>query len=244
MFTFVGLGESLLDKRLEAKVHFLKENGFNGIGLVTNGSLLTPTRAERLIVAGLDTIIISIDGLTKATHESIRLGTNFDEIVENATNFINLRNRLSATKIIVRMIRHDKNRHECADYFEYWNQRLNSEFGDMVAFFDVYSHEETEDKKRIEAELAELSRSTKMICSDLTDRMLISLRGDVALCCAADVEVHKMGNIFEDDPLKIYNNEYFTSCRKKMADGLLESLDWCKNCELFLNRLKSEYIKV
>ena len=44
------------------------------VGFNTNATLLTRARAERLVVAGLDWLCISLDGATAATYESIRDG--------------------------------------------------------------------------------------------------------------------------------------------------------------------------
>jgi radical SAM protein with 4Fe4S-binding SPASM domain len=51
--------------------------------LITNATLLTPRAIERVLESGLNRIIISIDGGTKAVFESIRVGARFEQVVAN-----------------------------------------------------------------------------------------------------------------------------------------------------------------
>ena len=97
--------EPLLDKQLVTKVKIAGEMGFKSIGFATNCTELNDDKSRELIAAGLGTIICSIDGINKITHESIRVGTNFEEVVANVKNFIKVRNEFGKTKILIRFIR-------------------------------------------------------------------------------------------------------------------------------------------
>lgn len=96
------MGEPLLDKCLDNKVRIAKSLGFRGVGFATNCTELSENVAMRLVYAGLDTIICSIDDVNRDTYESIRIGTNFDKIVSNVKNFIKIRNLCGKTSIIPR----------------------------------------------------------------------------------------------------------------------------------------------
>ena len=99
-------GEPLLDKKLPSRVAILKDGGVGGISISTNVSLLTEERSRALLEAGLDMIILSIDSLEKEIFESIRVRLDFEEVLENALKFIELRDRIRPrTKIYMRMIR-------------------------------------------------------------------------------------------------------------------------------------------
>jgi glycosidase/MoaA/NifB/PqqE/SkfB family radical SAM enzyme len=51
--------------------------------LLTNGVLLTPRTAERLVRAGISSISVSLDGATAATNDAIRAGARFDDVCRN-----------------------------------------------------------------------------------------------------------------------------------------------------------------
>ncbi|RLC11887.1 MAG: hypothetical protein DRI57_18355 [Deltaproteobacteria bacterium] len=78
----------------------------------------------------MDSIICSIDGIHKETHEAIRGGTDFDQIVANVHRFIELRNKFGKTRVLVRFIRQEKNRSESDAFKAYWKEKLDSELGD------------------------------------------------------------------------------------------------------------------
>lgn len=137
--TLHGLGEPLLDKGIIEKVRLAKEMGFPSVGFATVAMNLDGRLTAGLLAAGLDTIIFSLDGLDKATHEGIRIGTDFDRINNNIDHFIDRRNASGTTKIIVRMIRQDSNRHQWDDYRAFWSARLDERFGDQVSGFDVHN---------------------------------------------------------------------------------------------------------
>ena len=65
--------------------------GVNTTSISTNVSLLDEERSRALQDAGLDMIILSIDSLRKDVLENIRVRLDFDEVLENALRFIELR---------------------------------------------------------------------------------------------------------------------------------------------------------
>jgi uncharacterized radical SAM superfamily Fe-S cluster-containing enzyme len=79
---------------------------------------------EGLLAAGLDTIIFSLDGFLKNTHEQIR-NVDYDQVKTNILRFIDKRNENGTTKIIVRMIRQESNKDEWDQYRDFWMKQLN-----------------------------------------------------------------------------------------------------------------------
>ena len=108
-FNFVtlhGCGEPLLDKTISEKVYYVKKMGFRGIGFASNCQALSEELSKKLLSAGLDTLLVSIDGFSKLVQERIRVGTNFDTIVGNVQKYISLRNTMNYSgRVLVRFIR-------------------------------------------------------------------------------------------------------------------------------------------
>ncbi|MCX7013398.1 MAG: radical SAM protein [Candidatus Sumerlaeota bacterium] len=77
-----GLGEPFLSKTLPEFLERIIEAG-PAPSIITNGTLLTPQRAERLVGLGPMIINVSIDGATRETFEQVRRGASFDEVVGN-----------------------------------------------------------------------------------------------------------------------------------------------------------------
>lgn len=85
-----GWGEPLLHPNLFDMIQIAKAKHCC-VSLTTNGILLTPDISERLIEKGVDTIAVSISGASKETHENIRRGSHFEQIINNIKVFSNLK---------------------------------------------------------------------------------------------------------------------------------------------------------
>lgn len=85
-----GWGEPLLHRRLFDMVAVAKGAGCR-VGFTTNGTRLTRKVGERLLEVGLDVLAVSIAGSTASTHEAIRVGSNFEGLLENLRRFVALR---------------------------------------------------------------------------------------------------------------------------------------------------------
>lgn len=79
-----GLGEPLLNPDFFGMVHAVTERDI-WCRTITNASLLhIDSNYKRMIDEKIGEIQVSIDGATKATFEKIRVGSDFEQVVENA----------------------------------------------------------------------------------------------------------------------------------------------------------------
>ncbi len=71
-----GIGEPLLHPELESFIRQAKEHipESGWVGFQSNGTLLTPARAESLLAAGVDRICLSVDSLEHGAFASLRQG--------------------------------------------------------------------------------------------------------------------------------------------------------------------------
>jgi MoaA/NifB/PqqE/SkfB family radical SAM enzyme len=77
-----GWGEPLLHPELSLMIQIAKAENCR-VSLTTNGILLKHNLSEELLKKGLDTIAVSIAGATKETHESMRCGSHFEQVIDN-----------------------------------------------------------------------------------------------------------------------------------------------------------------
>ena len=90
-FAFVHGGESLTAPVLFDVLEAIR--GARGAEpyvahLLTNGMLLTPRTAERLVRSGVSSISVSIDGATASTNDAIRIGGRFNDILANLEDVV------------------------------------------------------------------------------------------------------------------------------------------------------------
>jgi len=77
-------GEPLLHKDFIKMLEFVNANKIaRCFGINSNGMLLTPDVADKILATNIDFIWISLDGSDAETQESIRIGSKFSTIVTN-----------------------------------------------------------------------------------------------------------------------------------------------------------------
>jgi MoaA/NifB/PqqE/SkfB family radical SAM enzyme len=84
LLAFIGLGEPLLHPDIAEMVHYAKNKQIaETVRIISNAALLTPETGDKLIAAGLDSIKISIEGLSdKQYFETTGNKIAFQTIVE------------------------------------------------------------------------------------------------------------------------------------------------------------------
>ncbi len=115
-------GEPLLNKRIFEMIDMTGEAGI-GAWISTNGTLLDEEAAENLLRSRLNGLVISFDGATAETYESIRVGADFEKTRANIINFINMKKKMnSGLFVTVQMIEMAENKHEVNAFRNYWSQ--------------------------------------------------------------------------------------------------------------------------
>lgn len=90
---FWGMGEPLLHPEIASMVKAAKDLGAE-TELITNGLLLSPELARALVAAGLDRIVVSVDGATPRRHAENRNGADLEAIKANVLALRRLRHEM------------------------------------------------------------------------------------------------------------------------------------------------------
>jgi hypothetical protein len=160
-----NFGEPLLDKRLEERVAYAKRSGIRKVKIFCNGSLLTPGRAKGLIDAGLDEIKVSFDGANREEFERIRTPLQFDSVVQNVVDLVNLRNRLqSGLKVHVTC---------CSTTDRNATQGVLMQVVDSCDFGKLHNW----------GGQTTVAKQIRKPCARLWQTFTVLANGDVALCC-------------------------------------------------------------
>jgi radical SAM protein with 4Fe4S-binding SPASM domain len=217
-----GFGEPLLDNRLRDFIKYAQDKGIDNISIVTNGYLLKPELAESLIDAGLNEIIISIDGFTRETYEQIRLGLKFDTLIENIRGLSSLANR-RRTDISISCVELVHNRNE--------KKQARTLFGGVVD--SIYFRQAQGWTRRYGQELAGYTphfELNKIPCRYLWDSATVYIDGTVPTCCLDYEAEGKMGNVNHTRLEDIWRGIEYAMYRKSHIEGLKNELSPCNKC--------------
>lgn len=232
MFDLFALGEPLLDPHLFERIRYVKENGFRRLAISTNAHLLDHGRPEQLLESGIDTVILSIDGVRKETHEAIRVKVDFDRAVENIRGTVAMRDKGDyPTRFVMRFIRQDLNRSEWPEFRDTWLSVLSPQRGDVVTVYDMHTWAgRIASKDDVTTRVPEIEREP---CHHIFDNMMILANGALALCSEDMLEgSFGFGNVADEDPIELYNSERFDAMRRLHLAGRKNCVGTCAQCTL------------
>ncbi len=239
-----GLGEPILDPRIFDRIRYMRERGFRNLAISTNADLLDEEKQKALLDTRIETVIFSVDGTEKETHEAIRNDVIFERVVENCEATIRLRDKTcSPTRFVMRFIRQPNNRSQSGDFFTYWSKRLSFDKNDLLIAYDmntmggeVCSREDIIGNRRDEDIEARP-------CHQVYDRLIILRDGTVPLCCEDTPKAtYTFGNASNEHPLDIFNCEDFMEIRQLHAKGDKNRMPICRSCTLLYSEQDVEVI--
>lgn len=252
-----GFGEPFLNKELIKMIRYASRKGFI-VETTSNGLLINEKLSKELVRSGLDIITFSLDGASKETYEYIRVGSDFDKVVNNIKRLVEIRNEVGSNlKIHINSIVMKYNFYELPNLIKLTSE-LNVDrlfLGFMLTHSDFPEHFNKEQKilennpnlkKYLKKSLEEAkSKNLKVdINTHLQDlkcdfpwlKIYINYDGTVTPCCTIINKV--MGNIIEDDIDKIWNNKEYIKFRYKLLSG--DPPKECLGCPALLGHLKNK----
>lgn len=202
-------GEPFLNPLLGEKISIASKNGFYTC-VSTNGHFLGEARCREVIRAGLDRIIVSLDGLDQESYAFYRQGGNWSKVVEGITTLAAVRKaeRAQNPLIVVQFLVNRKNESQIAGLRQFARQ-IGADVAELKSM-QVY------DKQSAEVFLPALAgfnryrlwlngkpvlrRQRKGPCSRLWSHVVYTSDGVQVPCCYDKIPEHAIGNISGEDP--------------------------------------------
>lgn len=213
-------GESLLNPEVFRIIKYAKENGIKTF-VQTNCMNLDSDTAEKIIQSGLDLLVLSIDAYSEDVYKKIRLGGEFQKVVENAKNFLRMKNNNGGKPYtIAQMVYTQENKNEVKDFYSYWKKngadavRIKP-FNSRAGLVDVFNVQFQNQKP----------------CIRLWRGMAIYWDGKVVPCCMDYQGRYIVGDVNKESILDIWNSERMKSLRELHITGNKKESELCKNCE-------------
>jgi len=244
-----GLGEPFLNEHLGAILNYCARSNIR-CTTISNGSILPELDVLRL----LDSITFSLDSAVKSNFEFLRKGSDFDLIVRNISDVVQIkkRNRLRV-KVSLSMVVTHLNFEEMEKVFEMgialgvdvvgfvevenWYIPSQSGYQDSLAFISDTRKISGLIKEKVEffrrkniVPVAYLgSEPRKLTCEWPFKGVFITVDGFVTPCCIRmDPSVFNFGNIYDSSFKSIWNGEKYVSFRTANLRNLPNIV--CEKC--------------
>lgn len=224
-------GEVLINKDLPMIVASSK-NIYNieYVYISSNGALLNSILAEELLNSGLNSIKFSINALDSIEYRDIHKKDDFDLVIENMKNLIELKeNFYPNLKILISCI-NNKSEEEILKKFQ-------SIFGNKYKYIDkILKYNITYTPK---FENINIDKSKLKPCPLVFNEIYIDSDCRLGLCCKDYFKEFDYGNLLEYDFLDLYNSTKMKKIRNAHKSLNFKDYDFCKKCLIF-NGLNDE----
>jgi radical SAM protein with 4Fe4S-binding SPASM domain len=216
-------GESTLHPDIVEFVGYAKKKGIIDVILNTNAVKLTKELSKGLIDAGLDKIIFSFDSPDKTQYEAIRIGANFEKVLDNIKNFVDIRERQGGGKPLtsINVVHMNTNEDNLAEF-----KNLFGDIVDGISYLDFLDFNSTLPDSFLQQECFE-----RFICPQPWQRLLVTWDGKVLPCCADHDECYILGNANKESLLSIWTGRKINVLRNAFLDHNWTSMDQCKKCQ-------------
>lgn len=231
---FQGMGEPLINKKLPKMIAYIKERGIaEKLNLITNGALLTERYSLDLIASGIDTIKISLQGLTaEKYHETCGVTLDIKKLIDNITF---LYHHKQDCELFIKVVDLSLGVGEDELFFSLFNQisdRANIEH--IRQMFSGVDYQRCSVDKNGNANMYAQTHPTYEVCSLGFFMMYINPEGDVYPCCN-QIDPAQWGNIYQNTLTEIWegkSRQEFLEMMLRKERNNQDKYPICKNCNI------------
>lgn len=222
-------GESLLHEEIVDFVKIAKELGFSYIYLSSNGALLSPELSRQLILAGLDSLRISINAGTRENYKRVHGHDEFDLVIANIREFDRIRKELGAqTLLSASCVVTKKNSDETREL-----EKAIGPYTDAIKWTEIRVQGGTKVNNVVKLTTKDMERDERYKlkpCGLLWNGMHVDYDGNLTLCCVDFDAKMVVGNVLEEGLENCWNNHNMQSSRKAHLEGTLRTDSLCYKC--------------
>lgn len=217
--TMASRGEPLLNKQFPQMLDYARGKFFE-LKVNTNAMLMDEKMSHKLLENDITDLVFSIDSAEKAQYEGIRVGANFDTVVQNISKFNEIREKYYPKSKIVTRISGVKSSDEqdMEKFTTFWSQ-----FVDEVAYVNCINRKDSYNNAQTQV---------KFPCKILWSRMYVWWDG-VCNPCDFDYKSNlNLGNAKEKSLKEIWLGEKVQQIRESHLLGNRDANHPCNVCEL------------
>ena len=238
--SFCGSGEPLLYNRIVEIIEETKKF-VPFVSVVTNGVLLNTELSERLIMSGINHIVISITGISNDVYRQFQGSgkqvkdskAQLEIVKNNIRQLVKIKNRLHKdTQIGISYLLNDKSKEEYFDALNYWNEaEINYMDTRMLQRGFSYKIEDYDEYVKTNSRWW----TDRNCCTCFGKVMNVFTDGRISMCNNVETE-QIIGNIYTQSMSEIINSRKFLELYKCVTEDYLNMPDYCKSCDMMRAR--------
>ena len=244
--TLYSWGEPFLNKDIDKYIAYAHRARLGTIISTNLNKPLTPEMAEAVVRSGLDTMIVSIDGVTQEIYEQYRVAGQLNRVIDNLRLLVETKRRLGVHTPYLewQFIVMKQNEHQIDAA-----RALAGEIGvDNIIFKNVDFPWGMDDPTLAEQWLpagdsryirdATFDRPYKedgAACWRLWRTAVVNWDGGLAPCCYLTDKEHDFGDVSKHSVAEIWNNDRYAAARGIFKGEAPGKYVGCLDCSVFLN---------
>ncbi|MBD3287406.1 radical SAM protein [candidate division KSB1 bacterium] len=232
--SLIGKGETLMHPQAVDLIEYAMRKNVKAISVTTNGTLLSKEIQKEILerCSGLVGISVSVDGM-KESYEKIRIGANYDQVVENVRSFIEMRNEMHKHNVQISMnmtkVRHSDE--ELKEYIQFW---LGLGVDQLIirSLFEIDHH--TNITRWVEPNRLPAFPEKKP-CQFLTSFLQFEYTGKIEHLCFGPYGEQKIVDfdLTKQSLKEIWESEHYQNIRKYHISNPEKYTPSCKDCEIW-----------
>ena len=217
-------GEPMINKNFTKMLRYAKSKRILEVTSLTNGTLMDESVSKAIVDARMDQIVISIDGFTKETYEKIRIGADYDVVIDNLKTLLKLRGSQRKPFIRLQYTESDVNRHETEMFYRYWHGKVDEI---TVSYCQDFGSPEKNDAARVP--------TYEFSCKQPFQRLVIMTDGSVCICATDVMGYNIIGNIHQTTLRELWKSSKINEVRRLHKEGQYFQNDMCRICAHNMN---------
>jgi radical SAM protein with 4Fe4S-binding SPASM domain len=236
-------GEPLMHKSFTDMIKYATDRKIYTV-TSTNGQLLTEEVCRGLLDAGLDRIIISLDGTDQESYNIYRMGGDFDKVITGIRLLSEARHTKRKPYIIIQFLVFKHNQDQVAEI-----RKLGKRLGAdrvMIKSAQIEYPESIHEWMPVHKKYRRYRRNNqgewvlrgklKNRCRRLWHTTVITTDGLVVPCCFDKLAIYPMGAIGTGTFSQIWRNREYNDFRSKVLSNRKET-GICTNCTEGIGRI-------
>jgi radical SAM protein with 4Fe4S-binding SPASM domain len=212
-------GEPMLNKNFPKMLRYAKSKGILEVTSLTNATLMDEAMCREIVAGELDQLVISIDGFTKETYEKIRVGADYDLVVNNLRTLLRVRGRSWKPFIRLQYTQSAVNRHETQDFCNLWGGQVDEI---TISYCQDFGSPQKNDAGTVPMH--------DFCCKQPFQRLAIMADGTVCVCATDVMGTLAIGNANEARLKELWQGAKISVLREQHKSGRYHETAMCRIC--------------